>query len=267
MNTATINQERNPMVDVSTPGHALAGRGLKPIAQLAADRDHGDRLRYMAGCRCAECRRANSAYESARQKARAAGDWNGFVPADKAREHLRQLARLNVGRRAVSAASDIAESIIFAIANGTKTRIRARTERQILAVNTEARGDRALIPGAPSWKLLNQLLKAGHSKAELARRLGCKTPALQIKHDFVTVRTAYQVQRLFDQLQPVSARKTVTKLKKLREEGYTPTQIEQRMADLARSLGEDVPDLHIYGDTVPAKTADLVEKLYVQMTE
>lgn len=62
---------------------SLAARGLKPIAQLAANRDHGDRVRYLAGCRCTDCRRANSAYESARQKARAAGDWNGFVLATR----------------------------------------------------------------------------------------------------------------------------------------------------------------------------------------
>ena len=251
---------------MQTTATSLAARGLKPVSELAANRPHGDRLRYLAGCRCSDCRRANTAYETARAKARAAGDWNGFVSADKARAHLQQLSAQNVGRRAVAAASDISETIIFAIANGSKPRIRARTERQILAVNTDARGDRALIRGAATWKLLNKLLKAGHSKAELARRLGCKTPALQIKHDFVTVRTAYLVQRLFDQLQPVNAKKTAALLRELRAEGYTPTQIEQRMAELARSLGEDMPDLHIYDDTVPAKTAALVERLYEQMT-
>jgi hypothetical protein len=105
---------------------SLAARGLKPIAQLAANRDHGNRVRYLAGCRCTDCRRANSAYESARQKARAAGDWNGFVLATR-RAHLKDLSSKNVGRRAVSAASDVAESIVFAIASGTKTHIRART--------------------------------------------------------------------------------------------------------------------------------------------
>ena len=71
----------------SSSSSFLAQRGLKPASELAAKRPHGDRLRYVAGCRCDLCRKANSTYERERQKARAAGDWNGIVDAAKARQH------------------------------------------------------------------------------------------------------------------------------------------------------------------------------------
>ena len=79
----------------------LAARGLKPAAVLAQQRPHGDRLKYVGGCRCAECRKANTEYEKARAKARRAGDWNGIVSAKKARQHILQL-RLAGGRERVT---------------------------------------------------------------------------------------------------------------------------------------------------------------------
>jgi hypothetical protein len=109
---------------------SLASRGLRPVAELAADRPHGHRLRYLAGCRCFHCRRANSDYERERAAARAAGDWNGIVDAAPARRHILALSRRGVGRRMVAAASDVGLSVIADIRTGRKMRIRARTERQ-----------------------------------------------------------------------------------------------------------------------------------------
>jgi hypothetical protein len=245
----------------------LSARGLKPIADLAANRDHGDRLRYLAGCRCFDCRRANSAYEAGRKIARAAGEGNGIVPANKARAHLRALSACGVGRRSVGAACDVADTVLSDIISGRKTNIRASTERAILRVTHEAAGDRALIPAKGTWKLLDQLIADGYTKSELARRLGYKTPALQLKRDLVTVRSAYLVERLFEQLKSTSATPTLKLLAKLREEGYTQHQIDQRLAILANSLSEKVPTLAPNKKgRISAKAADLVERLYREMT-
>ena len=176
----------------------LLARGLKPVSELAAARAHGDRLRYMAGCRCDDCRGANTAYERTRQAARKAGDWNGIVPATKARAHMLKLSKQGVGRRAVQAVTDIADSILFQIRSGTKPRIRARTERLILAVTIEQAADNALISAAATWKLLNKLLAKGYTKTQLAHGLGYETHALQIGKDQVTVRNAYDVRRLYE---------------------------------------------------------------------
>ena len=177
-------------------GAALQARGLRPIAELGGSRPHGTRLRYLAGCKCFHCRRANSDYERERQKAREAGDWNGLVDAAAARAHLRKLARRGVGKRIVHAVSDVALSVIDAVRAGRKTRIRARTERKILAVTTAARGDKALVPAGPTWERIEWLLAEGFTKGRIARELGRKTRALQIKNHRVTVRTAAQVEAL-----------------------------------------------------------------------
>lgn len=253
----------------SLSSNPLSARGLKPIAALAANRGHGDRLRYMAGCRCFDCRRANSAYEAGRKIARAAGQGNGIVPAAKARAHLAALSEQGVGRRSVSAACDVADTVLGDIISGRKVNIRAATERAILAVTAAAAGDRALVPAKATWKLLDELIKDGYTRSELGRLLGSKskTPALQLKRDFVTVRSAYMVERLFAELKFTDARATIRLLAKLRDEGYTQGQVDQRLSTLANKLGGKMPTLAPNKKgRISAKTADFVERLYREMT-
>lgn len=246
----------------------LTARGLRPIQDLAAGRPHGDRLRYMAGCRCFDCRRSNTAYEASRKLARAAGDWNGMVPADKARAHLQQLSAIGVGRRAVAAAGDVSATILANIIAGRRVNIRARTERAILQVNAAAAADHARVDAKATWKMLNALIADGHTKGSLALRLGSNTPILQLQKDFVTVRSAHLVERMYDQLKSTCAKKTLGTLKKLREEGYTARQIEARMAKLAQTLAEDPPPtLEPLNGRIAARTAALVEILYIELTK
>lgn len=178
-------------------GQGIPQRGLKPAAQLAAERGHGIRLTYVAGCRCAECRKANCEYQKARSRAQKAGDWNGIVPAAAARAHMLKLSKQGVGRRAVGAVTDIGDSILHAIRSGEKKNIRARTERRILAVTKEMASGGALVDAKPTWKLINKLLNKGYTKTQIAHALGVEKPALQINKVQVTVQTAYDVEKLY----------------------------------------------------------------------
>lgn len=245
----------------------LSARGLRPISELADRRPHGDRLRYMAGCRCNQCRRANTAYETERVKARKAGDWNGLVSADKARAHLATLSGKNVGRRSVSDVTGVASSILVEIIAGRKTRIRARTERLILAVTEAAAADRALIPAKATWKLLDKLLADGYSKTELARHLGYKRPALQLDREWVTVRNAHQVQCMYQRLHKCSAAPTLKRLAELREEEFRMDFIQERAASLAAELNLPVPDLTVCKGRIRADAADIVARLHKLLTE
>lgn len=244
----------------------LASRGLRPIAELAEGRPHGDRLRYMAGCRCHDCRRANTDYEKTRAKARKAGDWNGIVTAHRARAHLAHLSDQGVGRRAVGDACDVADSILVAIIKGDKTRIRARTERAILAVTVEAAADRALIPAGPTWALLDELISHGYSKSELARELGYKTRALQLNRHQVTVRNAHDVARLHARLRTIPAGPALRLLNELADEGYTRRQILEQLATLAAETGAAPPDITVRKFRMRADTANLVWMAHVRMT-
>lgn len=173
---------------------------LSPAPELAARHPHGVRVRYMAGCRCLKCRMANTNYETARARARAAGDWNGIVDAAPARQHIRQLSRQGVGYKLVAEAADLPTSLVFGIRTGERPRARARTVRKILEVNHACRGDAALVSAKSTWRRIEALLEEGYTKAGLAKMLGYKSPALQFRRDKVTVRTRAKVERLYQRL-------------------------------------------------------------------
>ena len=181
-------------------GATLQARGLKPIAELAANRPHGDRLRYLAGCKCMPCRRANSRYESMRAQARRNGDWNGLVSAKMARRHLLKLSRQGIGRRAVAIAADVTETMICAIKSKKKKYIRARSERKILSVTKADACDHSFVPARRTWHLIKRLKIEGYTTRQLADRLKYKTPVLQFGKEQVTVRNAFRVKRMYRQL-------------------------------------------------------------------
>lgn len=175
--------------------------GLKPVTILAADKEHGTRLKYLSGCKCAACRHANSAYQCDREAAKKRGDWNGIVPATKARKYMLKLSEQGIGRRAVQAVTDISLTILHDIRTGTKKNIRARTERKILAVTPDLASEGALISAAPTWHLIRQLLAKGYTKRQLAKMLICDAHALQISQKQVRVRTAEAIARLYKKLE------------------------------------------------------------------
>lgn len=172
---------------------------LPSISALAADKPHGTRLRYMAGCRCMLCRAANSRYETERAAARKAGDWNGLVAAKKARKHIQWLGVRGLGRRSIADSADVGRTVIQEIRSGKKTQIRARTERRILAVNADAVSGGCLVDGTKAWRQIKWLIEEGFTKTEIARRLGsrAKTPALQINPDEIRARSAMKIDRIY----------------------------------------------------------------------
>ncbi len=161
------------------------------------DRPHGTRLRYISGCKCMLCRAANSRYECGRAAARRRGEWNGIVAASRARKHIHQLSRVGVGYKSVAVAADVARTILAQIRSGKRRNIRAETERRILAVDVSARADHSTIPAKRTWRLIERLLGEGFSKAELARRLGYESPALQLSRHRVLAKNALRVEKFY----------------------------------------------------------------------
>jgi hypothetical protein len=173
---------------------------LRPAAVLAEQKPHGTRIKYMGGCRCADCRGANASNERVRAQARKNGDWNGIVSAAPARAHIKKLARLGLGRRAVALVSDVRDKTIQEIKLGRKTRIRARSARRILDVTPDMHCDKALVPAQRTWSLIRRLLDEGYTRARLAKLLGYTTRALQIHKSHVTARNALRVEQLYERL-------------------------------------------------------------------
>lgn len=120
-----------------------------------------------------------------------------LVPADRVRAHLIELSDLGVGRRAVSAACDVAPALLRALRIGRRTRLRLSTEQRILAVDAGAAADRALIPAAETHARVARLVdEHGYTRAEIARRLGRRSRYLKLGRERVTARVAHRIARL-----------------------------------------------------------------------
>ena len=174
--------------------------GLRSAMDLAADKPHGTRIKYLGGCKCVPCRAANSRYASGRAAACKDGLSNRIVSSKRARRHILMLAGVGVGYRAVADASDVGKTLVLSIRTGGRQRIRQETERRILSVTKDACADGALVDADPTWKKIEELQDEGFTKSELARRLGYQTPALQFKHSEVLASTASKVERFYRQI-------------------------------------------------------------------
>lgn len=134
---------------------------------------HGKRSMYRLGCRCDDCRAANTKYERNRAQVKAAGaPPNAIVSAETARAHLLALSSEGVGRVRISELSGVAESRVHGIRKGTIERIHENTEAALLAVHKEVPTDWTLVASTAARAMVAELREEGFTSAELARRLG-----------------------------------------------------------------------------------------------
>jgi arginyl-tRNA--protein-N-Asp/Glu arginylyltransferase len=107
------------------------------------ERPHGTRAKYVVEkCRCAACRRANSDYQTMREKRKAYEAWGdikpALVPADEVREHLAFLSEVGVGLRQVHRVTGIHRSTLQKLKRKS-ARVRYETADRILAVSSDDR--------------------------------------------------------------------------------------------------------------------------------
>lgn len=136
------------------------------------------------GGRCARCRDRLAS--------------EALIDAAPARAHLLKLRKQGVGRRAVSAASDVSDTLLSEILARRQRQIRPSIARRILAVDVGARADGAIVSAARTWQRIRQLLEdGGFTKAELARRFGFQNQAIQWGQRRILARTAARVERFY----------------------------------------------------------------------
>jgi DNA-binding CsgD family transcriptional regulator len=175
--------------------------GLKSAEQLAANKPHGTRIKYMGGCRCLPCRAANSSYSVMCDARKRRGESNGLVDAAPVVEHIRKLSKQGAGYKAVCETAGVGKSSVMMAMQGKRKKMRAAHTRAILAVTADmAIRDHALIPAKATMRRIQWLLNEGLTRKEIARRLGYKSPALQITKGLITARNASRIERLVNQL-------------------------------------------------------------------
>ena len=172
---------------------------LKDAAYYATKYDHGTRMHYLGGCRCVPCRAANSRYSCHRERQNRMGKTNRIVKAGRVRRHILRLSAAGIGRRTVAELSGVPQSTITGIKSGNRLHVRQATQRRIMAVDLKQPcKPGARVPAGATWRRINRLMAEGFSQAEIARRLGFKTPALQLNKNTVTAKNARLVARFYN---------------------------------------------------------------------
>jgi hypothetical protein len=200
----------------------MTERGLRSATELAADKPHGTRIRYMGGCKCDECRAANTNYEKERAIARKNGEANGLVSTELVRKHMLKLSKKGIGYKSVGDITDLSKTVLFAIYSGNKKQCRAMTAKKILGVTPDMAADGAYICAKKSWKKINDLLAQGYSKVSIAEGIG-QTRALQLGKAKITARHAATIDALYEKLNGKLPKKNLTVI-----EVSTPTGMLKR---------------------------------------
>ena len=153
------------------------------------------------GCRCAPCRQANRTYEQARTRR----IQPAYVAANRARTHIAFLRGEGIGLKTVARRSGVPHGTLSKLIYGDRTRrmapskrIRHSTEEKILAVTPADAADGGRIDAAPTWTVIDQLVRRGWTKVKIARRCGQTGPGLQISRRQVTARNARTIAGLLD---------------------------------------------------------------------
>lgn len=164
--------------------------------------EHGTRSKYVEGCHCPPCTEANRVYglryERSWRSPDVWGETTNLVSAEPVRQHLLKLRDAGVGRRQVERLTGLGESCVYDIARGETKRVRPETADLILAVSENELAPSSLVDAAPTWKLVDEMVRKGIRKYRIAHALGNKRPALQLGKTRITKRQADAIEQLYE---------------------------------------------------------------------
>lgn len=184
-------------------------------------REHGTRARYVNGpdendatgkpCRCDLCRAANAADASRTYRLRAYGQWQPYVDAQPAREHVQNLIEAGIKLKRIGRLAGLDPRIVARLINGIPSRgvapskrLRAATAQALLAVDSslERMPGRARVDATGTRRRLQALVAIGWSQRRLANRLGLADTSVHliIGAAGVQAETARRVRALYDEL-------------------------------------------------------------------
>ena len=254
------------MADSQLSAHRRLPR-MRPVSDLASDRPHGDQLRYIAGCRCEECRKANADRERKYAQLRKSGMGNPVVPADAAREHLRRLSEAGVGIGSVVDATGVSRAILGKIKAGTRKNIRRANEQKILAVPMDYIADGAFIDAGPTWNLINKTMEdGGFTRQRIAQAVhGPGAKKIWLSKKLVTLRSAVRVRKACAALMASGERMVSSSTAKRLIALMLRDTLNDRRT-VAREIGCSVADLDLTQDCIPLAFSESVERAYKIIT-
>lgn len=183
------------------------------------------------GCRCDECRAANSAYERERKQRTEPA----YVGAEPVREHLAYLSSHGVGWKTVARAGGLSPSTVWKIlygapGRGPSKRVRKATADALLSVTLDAGRPGSLIDAAPTWETISTLLGRGWTKRAIAQAIGTGDEnGLQLRRTTITRANAAKIRALLDEPVPDTVGKAWSSRYQANAE---PAEVERPRYDL-----------------------------------
>lgn len=170
---------------------------------------HGTRSRYVAGCRCTPCRKANTVSESDRRRRQLYGAPGAYVPSSAARAHLHALLAAGHSVRAIARAAGVSRQTVIRLqrAEGRRPaegRVHATTAARLVELSPGGLdvADGAFVNARGAQRRLKALMAIGWTMPALADALGRKPCNLRRVLDAgqVTRRTDREIRDLYDTL-------------------------------------------------------------------
>lgn len=200
----------------------MTDRTPKPCLHKVANHQHGTRACYVLDlCRCKPCSRANSEAETWRERQKAYGRYNRYVPAGPVQAHVRSLTAAGVGLKQVAKASGVSNGALWKLMYGKRQpdgsqvpsrRVLRETAEKLYALDPHWNGSTPLADGAllnasdsaAASRKLQALVALGWSMSKLAERLGIEhrgNVSPIVKGDrCLTVGTGKKVEQLYAHL-------------------------------------------------------------------
>ncbi|MEU3990174.1 hypothetical protein AB0F24_17660 [Streptomyces platensis] len=164
---------------------------------------HGERARYLRGCRCTECSNANYRYTSRLRLDYQRGQRRRTSP-DRAATRIHQLLNKGWSQTQISDASGVGRRGIGDIVQKARPSISRETERKILAMRPGPPPPPRDVEATGTVRRLRALIAVGHSSSSIATELGMHPDALGkiARHELPHVRTvtAQAVASIYTQL-------------------------------------------------------------------
>jgi hypothetical protein len=133
-------------------------------------RDHGTNARYVAGCRCSQCRAAATQQQRDYMRRRKEqGDYLMVDPAE-AVAHVKRLHDHGYSYRAIGEQCGLDKGYVCRLAR--RKRILRETEDKILAVTLSFVPSQGLTPTPPVKRLVDEINNAGIRQRDVSRMLG-----------------------------------------------------------------------------------------------
>lgn len=227
------------------------------------------RGRYVRGCRCVDCKKANARYSK-----RNTILGSDLVDSAPVRAHLHMLRASGVGRRRIVELSGVSETVVARLLGIDRSkpaaRVRPDTARRLLAIRPGDVSDGVTVSAAGTRIRLRALIAIGWTQRALAERIGVTpanfTPLIADATEKVTAKRARIVAQVYQELAdtPGPSQRSINhgttrgwpRPIDLDDEcidldGYHPVRFDRSQQNGARVTSEEIQDLLEMGLDVP----------------